>query len=663
LKHRNVRTGTPWLGVAVLIALMLFGAAAQPLNAQSKEFTPTIFDIDPFGGYQWYHGGRVQDLQDGVLGGIRFTWDFHKYFGLEGGLTYGKDDVRLVTPQNTFVRFDANSWQLAVNPVIHFAPRGSRIRPFLTVGPAAMWYRPHSRSINVSSPAYTYTLAPKEEPALIYGGGLKVRLTDIIGIRFDLRGLWSKASHYDLPTVPTGPLNIYSPKNFTDEAFQMTAGLMIHLGKRTPPPVVTVATNPPGLMITVDSVKSTAPKTFDWKPGSNHELATDSPQMQGTATCTFQSWSDDGAQTHTVKGPSTDTRYTAQFSCREPDRRPEFEITGIVGAHDVCAGDPLELRATTTGVPSDATYAWTVNGSSVSGSGSMATISTGSLSGSPTATLTISAGGVTKTRSVSFRILGGGPPTVNFEQPKSPITVGEKVTLNATGTADGNCGSVTVVCRASEGTVSGNVYDSTTVTFDPRATQRQEKTVLITCTGTDARGRTGDATRNITVTSSPTARRLDDIVFAKNNARVNNCAKRLLLEELTPMLRDNPGSQVILIGHRDSGEAGKTLDRMRVLNTAAVLSAGTGICPSLELDRVKVKMVGTDQTSQTRPSFCGASTNIKERAGSSVSESDAKSQYRRVEIWFVPAGASAPSDAGDAQAAPASDIKKLRCPR
>jgi hypothetical protein len=646
-----------------MIALLLLGAAAQPLNAQSKEFTPTIFDIDPFGGYQWYHGGRVQDLQDGVLGGIRITWDFHKYFGLEAGLTYGKDDVRLLTPQSTFVRFDANSWQLAVNPVFHFTPRGSRLRPFLTVGPAAMWYRPHSRSINVSSPAFTYPLAPKEEPAMIYGGGLKIRLTDVIGIRFDLRGLWSKASHYDLPTVPTGPLNIYSPKNFTDEAFQVTAGLMIHLGKRKPPPIYTVGTNPPGLTVTVDNMKSSETKTYDWKPGSSHDLAADSPQMRGTETCTFDNWSNGGPQSQKVTAPPADTRYTANFTCRGiPPPNPPV-IDNILGAHDVCAGDPVELRATTTNVPSDATYSWTVNGSSVSASGSTATINTSSLSGSVTATLTINGSNGTATKSVSFRILGGGPPTVNFEQPKSPITVGEKVPLNATGAADGGCGNVTVVCRASEGTVSGMVYDSSTVTFDPRASQRQEKTVVITCTGTDARGRTGDATRNITVTSSPTARRLDDIVFAKNNARVNNCAKRLLLEELTPMLRDNPGSQVILIGHRDSGETGKTLDRMRVLNTAAVLSAGTGICPSLELDRVKVKMVGTDQSSQTRPSFCGASTNIKERSGSSVSESDAKSQYRRVEIWFVPAGASAPSDAGDAQPAPATDIKKLRCPK
>src|SRR5579864_4589974 len=77
LKNRHVWLGAPWLGVVVMIALMLFGAAAPPLNAQSKDFTPSIFDLDPFGGYQFYHGGRIQSMQDGVLGGMRVTWDFH----------------------------------------------------------------------------------------------------------------------------------------------------------------------------------------------------------------------------------------------------------------------------------------------------------------------------------------------------------------------------------------------------------------------------------------------------------------------------------------------------------------------------------------------------------------------------------------------------------
>jgi len=35
------------------------------------------------------------------------------------------------------------------------------------------------------------------------------------------------------------------------------------------------------------------------------------------------------------------------------------------------------------------------------------------------------------------------------------------------------------------------------------------------------------------------------VVFTNNNSRVNNCGKRLLLEELTPMLRNDPDAKVI----------------------------------------------------------------------------------------------------------------------
>ena len=190
--------------------------------------------------------------------------------------------------------------------------------------------------------------------------------------------------------------------------------------------------------------------------------------------------------------------------------------------------------------------------------------------------------------------------------------------------------------------------------------------VHLTATGTDEKGGTASATADITVTLSPEARRLDDIVFPANRARVNNCAKRLLLEQLTPMLRADPNATVILIGHRDEREKGRAaaaLDRMRTLNTAAVLSAGTGICPQLELSRMKVNWVGADQTSPTRPQLCGTSTEVKERSGQEVKSADQRAQFRRVEVWIVPGGAAMPAGITGLQEVPASEVQKLGCPK
>jgi outer membrane protein OmpA-like peptidoglycan-associated protein len=163
----------------------------------------------------------------------------------------------------------------------------------------------------------------------------------------------------------------------------------------------------------------------------------------------------------------------------------------------------------------------------------------------------------------------------------------------------------------------------------------------------------------VTVTYKRPAQRTD-IVFPNRSSRVNNAAKRYLIEVLTPKLKADPNSKVILIGHRDMSETGRaaaTLDTQRVLNTAAVLSAGKGICPSLDLSRVQVKSDGTDQADSPMPF---ADSSVKERAGQAASGD--RAQFRRVEVWFIPGGSDTPAVTG-LGAAPEKEIKAKGCPR
>lgn len=193
-------------------------------------------------------------------------------------------------------------------------------------------------------------------------------------------------------------------------------------------------------------------------------------------------------------------------------------------------------------------------------------------------------------------------------------------------------------------------------------TKPQTRVVHLTAVATDKLGQTATATADVTVTLTPEARRLDDIVFQSRSSRVNNCGKRILLEELTPMLRNDPNARVVLIGHRDNNEsASSKVDQQRVINAAAILSAGTGICPQLDLSRVLVKSVGNDQASVTRPALCGSSVN--ERNGQSVAANDDRAQFRRVEVWFIPGGAAMPAGLANLQPAPAADVKAKGCPR
>jgi hypothetical protein len=243
-----------------------------------------------------------------------------------------------------------------------------------------------------------------------------------------------------------------------------------------------------------------------------------------------------------------------------------------------------------------------------------------------------------------------------------PYTSGP-IQLAAVATASACGGPVTV--RYSGEAVSGSTFNPGGVSgFDMGNRLRpQSKTVSITATATDAKNQTVTRTAPVTVTLNPEARRLDDLVFPNLSSRVNNCGKRLLLEELTPMLRNDPGAKVILIGHRDEHERSKTLDTARVLSASAVLSAGKGICPQLDLSRIMMKAVGADQSSTPRPALCGASTNVKEKSGQAVKESDKNAEYRRVEVWIIPSGAADPAGVTGLTPVPDAAVKKLGCPK
>ncbi|MBI4892483.1 MAG: hypothetical protein HY821_17795, partial [Acidobacteria bacterium] len=77
---------------------------------------------------------------------------------------------------------------------------------------------------------------------------------------------------------------------------------------------VTIATNPAGLQITVDGTAYTAPQVMQWLPGSQHTISTTSPQDSAGTRRLFASWSDGGAQSHTVTTPGAAATYTASFS-------------------------------------------------------------------------------------------------------------------------------------------------------------------------------------------------------------------------------------------------------------------------------------------------------------------------------------------------------------
>ena len=126
----------------------------------------------------------------------------------------------------------------------------------------------------------------------------------------------------------------------------------------------------------------------------------------------------------------------------------------------------------------------------------------------------------------------------------------------ATGSACG--GNLTYKWTVSEGSVTNDssanaTFDSKSLNFDQSSAQTQTKTVTVTLTVTDEAGKSATKTDTINVKCEPPYVRLDDIVFPKNNSRMNNCGKRILIDEVAPKLSD-PNYTVVLVGHEDKDE-------------------------------------------------------------------------------------------------------------
>jgi len=595
------------LAVIAMVAL----AAALPAAAQTKTPSPSspddysIYELEIFGGYQHFlipnrDSVRVSKLDGGGTTGFRVTEDFWKYIGIEESLTVGFNNLS-VYPFGIPQQVTAGerNYTLVFNPMIYFTPRQSKVRPFITVGPGVTWYKTDQNFDTSNVPAAVQQVPlTSESSAALIYGA---------GVKYNA---WKWVGLR------------------ADFRFLRTYGR--EFGEPEVP---------------------TGPGTI-YIPAHNSENA-----WAATGGVYFRFGHRSG--------------YVAPPPPPPPAPKPtaNIRITGVTGVHDVCPGDSLELQVAASGWLQDQTpsYQWMINGQAVAGANG-ATFSVPTLnSGTDNITVRVSVPDSSQTSNpVTVTIKNYAPPTVQFTLSRNTIAFGDKLPLDATARGSDCGGNVTVRYTASEGSISGNEFDSSGMSFDlNNRLKQQSKVVHLTATATDAKGGTGSATADLTVTLSPEARRLDDIIFPFDSARVNNCAKRLLLEQLTPMLRDDPNATVILIGHRDERERGRaaaTLDRRRTLNAAAVLSAGTGICPMLELSRVKVKWVGTEQTDATRPLLCGASTEVKERPGQAIRSNDQRAQFRRVEVWIVPGGAAMPPITG-LEDAPASDVKKLGCPR
>lgn len=698
--------------VRPVLAVLLAGTALW-----GQDFRPSTVELDLGLGAGLFHK-RPDPLRtkftNGGLGAIRLTENIWNHWSLEQSLGINRfANVRfnrLIGSDALNSSFDQANYSFMFNPVYHLTERGSRVRPFLTLGAGLMRYVPTDEGRADALRLGPAVLQSSTKAAMNYGGGIKARITDLIGLRFDLRGIWSGNPRLGLPESGTAP-NLFIPKGGSLHGLQTTGGISFNFGgaaatggaastasarefrlspiKRSFTGDINVGDTDRLTVDLTDSAKS--PNVdYDWFVNGKRVSGVDGPEFnfkpEKPGTYKIEAVAKDGSLKSssgpieiTVRESGAQSQPVAPPKPAEPPKPArEFRLDPLTrSGGDLWVGDSETIRAKLTDTANSPTtvYEWTVNGQPVAGATGPEFRFNAERPGTYTIGVTAKDGDLkAETNTVTINVKEIPPLTITSAVDRNEIKAGETANLTAQATQSDYSGRLTYRWEVSEGTVTGGGatsagrYDSSSVAFDPaQQFKPQTKTVTAIASVTDERGRSARAQPlTIRIVRNPVAVRLDDVIFPVRSSRVNNCGKRILLDELAAIVNNNPEVEAVLIGHRDEKEPARAgLDRERALNVAAILSAGKGICANCDLDRIKVDWVGADQSAEHRGGFCGTSTRQKtdERKSAEISADDEAAKNRRVEIWIVPKGVAMPASAKNPRPAPVKAVKAKGCPR
>jgi hypothetical protein len=685
-----------------LLYVVVASAVVTPaLIAQN--FSEEKYQISPFAGASFYHlnAGRDSDVEPGAIVGGRVSENFWNHFALEQAVAWNHSQLGLYnTTTNTTQRLTNNITNFHFDGLAFFTEKGSRWRPYAAFGVGGAHFGGSSDAnlyIKNNSPQSAPNgLKGQLEFQFNLGAGVIYRFSDRFGLRGDVRELFAVEPDYGIHNN-VGP--VYLPHGNWLSGTETTLGLVVNIGGK--PKVAHT--------LTVSAITATPQQGTGGLTESNPAALGVAFHFSATATDSLghaigYTWMVNGTKaggdsntldyTPTVAGPTRVTLEVRDLAPKKPaPPASAAPVTVYVAAHvititpitanpanalsapGVLVNTPVTLTARgTDNLGYRLRYEWTVNGQP-SGDGS------NTLTFRPTqpGQYTIGVRAVDADPSQGPPAAPASAPNVTVyvrDNPRPPtitcsaaspgtVVLGQNAAISANATvAPGS--TPRIQWRVTEGSVTNataaqTTFNSTGVNF-PNSPLPQSKTVTATATVTDNAGATASCTTSIVVTTEAQTVHYGDILFAQGSSRVNNAAKRILFERLYPQLAgDYRAYNVVLVGHIDPSERGyRNLDRNRVMNTAASLTAGKDTCTALDSMRIQADWVGVSDTEYKEPESAG---DVRERANDRIRPNDPRLKNRRVEIWLVPAGKPMPGSVKEVRTLPAADLGRLGCPK
>jgi len=267
-----------------------------------------------------------------------------------------------------------------------------------------------------------------------------------------------------------------------------------------------------------------------------------------------------------------------------PPPLPPLNYSCSVNPVSVYIGEPIAVSGTAVNLnpARTAVYTWTVDGGTVTGTTSTASIDTRNVApGSYTLKGHVTEGDrpdESADCTAPYAVRALEPPTVSCMANPATVNSGDPSTITATGVSPQGL-SLTYSYSASAGLVSGSGTTATLTTGGAAA-----GVITVTCNVVDAKGQTASGTTAVTVVvpqaPMPAVSELCSVSFARDArrpARVDNEGKACL-DQVALSLQSSPDAKLVLVGNVAAGEkdSGKLAEK-RAVNTKAYLVGEKGI--------------------------------------------------------------------------------------
>jgi outer membrane protein OmpA-like peptidoglycan-associated protein len=248
-------------------------------------------------------------------------------------------------------------------------------------------------------------------------------------------------------------------------------------------------------------------------------------------------------------------------------------------------GDPLTVTGTALNLnpKKTATYNWTADGGTITGSSNVANIDTKNAApGTYTAKGHVTEGnkpGQMADCSAQYTVEAFQPPTISCSANPTSLNPGDSSTITAEGVSPQNR-PLTYSYSATEGSVSGNGNTATLSTAGAAP-----GTITVTCNVVDDKGQTASSTTSVTIAApppppAPTVSSLCSVNFERDKrrpVRVDNEGKACL-DDVSLKLQQSSDAKLALVGNAASTERhGQHLAAERAVNTKDYLVKEKGI--------------------------------------------------------------------------------------